>query len=404
MRRLLLLAALAVFGLAAGAESPICHDTFPMPSASARPEVACRLVIVRHIVKCAGTTMRGVWERLSLATLDWHTQSVFPAPMHHCFFGAMKRRREVITKYLACATGSLSQRVQAAIEYHVSTDGSTILAADLRLLHSVPRAPSQHRVVVIALVREPRSWFASVYRYQLVYRYKRVDMKEYVLRAQSPQLGHLLGGSGFLTNRSAGWTRHDKGLPEMHPYEGRFVRPEFPNAQAVLAAFDVLGTMAKFSEAVFLTCHLTGLPSCPHFARQWESQATSAKPGKMAPVKKDVPKGPWPFYEEAEVAEILALIETHAGADRWLYELAGDRIRRDIEALEPTVASALSAYARRQDSLIADKVITGETACQALRVWNSTAERGCRFGLTAEGRAVQQATQIPPGSTVWDAE
>jgi hypothetical protein len=189
----------------------------------------------------------------------------------------------------------------------------------------------------------------------------------------------------------------------MHPYEGRFIRPEFPNAKSVLDTFDVLGTMAMFSQAVFLTCHLIGLPSCPHFARQWESQPTAAKPGVKVGTK-EVPKGPWPFYADEEVAEILALIERHAGADRWLYEYAGARIRRDVEALEPALATALGLYVGRQDAQTAAKTISGETACRALRVWNVTADRGCRLGLTDEGRAVQQATRIPPGSTVWDAE
>jgi hypothetical protein len=295
------LALLLALSLPARVEPVECADTFAMPAASAAPDVQCRLVIVRHIVKCAGTTMRGVWERLSLTTLDWHTQSVYPAPMHYCFFGAMKRRREAITKYTQCAVGELGgKRVQATIEYHVSTDGSTSLAKDLKLLRSVPRAPAHHRAVLVALVREPRSWFASVYRYQLVYRFRRVDMREYISKAQSPQLGHLLGGSGFVTNSSIEWRRHPKALPEMHPYDGKFIAPGYASAERVLAAVDVLGTMAAFSEAVFLTCHLAGLPACPHFARQWESQVPGAKLGaKMAPPKpkkQPIPPGAWPFY------------------------------------------------------------------------------------------------------------
>lgn len=382
-----------------------CQDTFPMPAASARADMKCRLVVVRHIVKCAGTTMRGVWERLSLATLDWHTQSVFPAPMHHCFYGAMKRRREAITKYTQCAVGELKKRVQSTIEYHVSTDGSTSLASDLRLLRSVPRMPSHHRAVLIGLVREPKSWFASVYRYQLVYRFKRVDMKEYIARAQSPQLGHLLGGSGFVTNISEAWRRHPAGLPEMHPYEGRFVRAEYPSAEKVLAAFDVFGTMAQFSHALFLTCHHVGLPVCPHFARTWESQPSSARPGaRMAPAKKDVPPGPWPFYSDTDVAQIHGLIDRFAHGDRWLYQFAAARLERDIETLEPSVLGSLKAYVAAQEALTRAKVLSGEQPCRPLRAWNVTERRGCRMSLTEEGEAAVRETGIPPGQTVWDAE
>jgi len=398
--------ALMACGMAVGANpSAACRDTFLMPAASARPDVKCRLVIVRHIVKCAGTTMRGVWERLSLATLDWHTQSVFPAPMHHCFFGAMKRRREAITKYTQCAVGELDKRVQATIEYHVSTDGSTSLASDLRLLRSVPRAPSQHRAVLIALVREPTSWFASVYRYQLVYRYRRVDMKEYVARAQSPQLGHLLGGSGFVTNVSEAWRRHAKDLPEMHPFEGRFVKPEYGSADNVLRAFDVLGTMAKFSHAVFLTCHLAGLPACPHFARTWESQPSAGRPdARMAPAKRDVPPGAWPLIADHDVAHILSLIERFSHADRWLYQYAAERIERDVAALEPGMLVALEAYVGAQDALTAAKALSGEQPCRPLRAWNATESRGCRMRLTEEGEAAARETGVPPGQNVWDAE
>lgn len=396
---------LALCALARADPQAACRDTFPMPAASAPSEIKCRLVIVRHIVKCAGTTMRGVWERLSLATLDWHTQSVFPAPMHHCFYGAMKRRREAITKYTRCALGEMDERVQATIEYHVSTDGSTSLASDLRLLRSVPRAPAQHRAVLIGLVREPNSWFASVYRYQLVYRSRRVDMKEYVKRAQSPQLGHLLGGSGFVTNSSVAWLRHSKALPEMHPYEGRFIRAEFPTAERVLAAFDVFGTMAKFSHAVFLTCHLAGLPACPHFARTWESRPSAARPGaKGPPAAADVPPGPWPFYTDDDVAQIHFLIGKFAQADQRLYEYAGQRIARDTEALEPSVRAALDAYVGAQEALTAARALVSEQPCRPLRAWNVSRASGCRMRLTDEGEAAARETGIQPGQAVWDAE
>jgi hypothetical protein len=382
-----------------------------MPTPSS-PDVPCRLVLVRHIVKCAGTTMRGVWERLALTTLDWHTQTVFPATMHHCFYGAMKRRREALVNFERCAAGDPSAigavaRAQAAIEYHVSTDGSTSFARDLRAIRSLPRAPARARAVAIALVREPSSWFASVYRYQLLYRRNMVDMPAYVARARSPQLGHLLGGSGFLLNTSETWRRHTRGMPEMHPYEGRFVLADYPTADAALGALDVLGTMRQFSEAVFLTCRLLGLPACPHFARQWESTgAAAARSGGL----RELPPGPWPLVAAADVARIRALIEEHAGGDRWLYARAAARLGADVDALGPADAAALSAYVRAQAALTEARALPGDAPCRALRAWNESvptgvgAGRRCGMTLTPDGVAAAAARGWAPRPRIWVSE
>lgn len=380
--------------------SVACRDGFAMPSIDGAPDgdIKCRLVIVRHIVKCAGTTMRGVWERLSLSTLDWHTQSVYPAPTHYCFYGAGKRRREATDKYERCANGLLDKRVQAAVEYHVSTDMSTSLAADLARIRSIRRAPAHHRAVAVLIVREPRGWFASVYRYQLVYKFKKVDMRSYIEAAESPQLGHLLGGSGFVINAS--WaSRHRKGLPEMHPHAGRFVQKGFPDLPRVLDAFDVVGVMAQFAQAVFLVCSRVGLPVCPHYARQWESAAD-----KKAKGTKEVPPGPWPYYSDAEIAELHALIDDKARGDKRLYELARDRLERDLAGLEPVVRSACDAYAEMQKRLTAAKALEAAPVCRAVREWQVESGGQCRLRLTPTGEADARGTGIAPGSEVWDAE
>lgn len=390
---------LGLAGVAGGgpATSLPCTDLFTMPADAASEGIRCRLVIVRHIVKCAGTTMRGVWERLSLTTLDWHTQSVFPSPTHHCFYGASKRRREAISKVTRCALDRTHySRVQATVEYHVSTDGSTSLSADLQTMRSLPREPSHHRIVLVGLVREPKSWFASVYRYQLAYRFNRVDMAKYIKTAQSPQLGHLLGGSGFLLNTTWMHRRHEKGLPEMHPFEGRYLRPEFRSLAHVLQAFDVLGVMEQFSQAVFLVCFKVGLAVCPHFARQWESE------GKQIG-KKPIPPGKWPFYDDTQVAELLALISKHAGPDRTLYAEAKRRMEADLAALDPGIRSACDAYTSRQRALTEAKVLNATEPCQALRQWTAN-EYGCRLGVTPAGKERADATGTDTNLQIWDAE
>jgi len=383
----------------AGADPAVpCTDLFQMPPDRSAAEVRCRLVIVRHIVKCAGTTMRGVWERLSLTTLDWHTQSVYPSPTHHCFFGANKRRREAISKMTRCALDRTHySRVHAAVEYHVSTDGSTSLASDLQMLRSLPVEPAHHRVVLVALFREPNSWFASVYRYQLAYRFNRVDMAKYIASAESPQLGHFLGGSGFVTNGTWRSQRRARGLPEMHPFQGRFVRPEFGSLKRVARTFDVLGVMEQFSESVYLVCLRVGLPACPHFARQWESE------GKRIGKREPIPPGKWPYYTDTEVAELLRLIDKHAGADRTLYGLAKDRLEADLAALEPHQRAACTAYAQAQKRLTQARVLNATEPCTALRVWNET-EYGCRLEATAAGVRRAKETGFDLHQNIWDAE
>lgn len=261
----------------------------------------CSLIVLRHIPKTGGTTLKNLFNRLELAGhFEAHTidrkrcHSWKDAGEHTCAGRALDGLSLVQSFEREVVSGSLRLPRRIFLELHVEDGFLDVVTAVLDAIDRLrPHAERLGcRVVTALVVRDPYTYYPSLYRYSGVHECHGCSLEQFVAQHANAQTRSLLAQRRGSPEDAAVSRMFDRPLndalrelslpsahsPSSHPVSALAAASVSLVRRALgslIGRFDLVAPMERFNELVVELCALAAISPCPAYrtantARIWQ--------------------------------------------------------------------------------------------------------------------------------------
>jgi hypothetical protein len=322
----------------------------------------CALVIFRHVPKTGGTSVKNLFARLELGEL-FEAHTIERKRCHRwaddsrsaCAGRALDGLALVRDFATALSEGRAPSR-RVFLEIHIEDGHADVVDAILAEADAARPAARRAgcRIVTSMLVRDPFSYYASLFRYSGARECGGCTLERYVEQHPNAQAHHLLSLQSSRTGSSAqalasfdrprrtlSRTQLELALGALSA--GGSGASGGSSARAMLAQlasrFDLVAPMERFNEFAVLLCQQVGLAPCPAYWLANEGRIWAHKLQAMGAVANE------------SDPRVLAAVREHNPIDLELYANASARFARQAAARGAVFERAVRKYATGEQLL-----------------------------------------------------